>query len=193
MLFRSAWTHVDAAWAGPLRLTAHTDVLAGIERADSVSISAHKLLFQPKESALILFRDSAKAHAALSFGADYLAAANVGILGSHGATAVPLLAMLLAWGREGVAARIETCMLLATRLAQIVKNDPRMILFAAPATGIVVWKPRDHATFDAIHKRLPPESVSTTMIAGDRWFRCVSANPNADADSLARAFQMAFG
>jgi glutamate/tyrosine decarboxylase-like PLP-dependent enzyme len=56
---QAAWTHVDAAWAGPLRLSErHAEVLAGIERADSVAISAHKWLFQPKESALILFRDT---------------------------------------------------------------------------------------------------------------------------------------
>ncbi|TAL85723.1 MAG: hypothetical protein EPN74_06905 [Rhodanobacter sp.] len=50
---RAAWTHVDAAWAGPLRLSSYADRLTGIDRADSVSVSAHKWLFQPKESALI--------------------------------------------------------------------------------------------------------------------------------------------
>jgi L-2,4-diaminobutyrate decarboxylase len=97
----AAWTHVDAAWAGPLRLSAHAGRLSGIERSDSVSVSAHKWFFQPKESALVLFRDTAAAHAAISFGGAYLAVPNVGVLGSHGATEVPLLATLLAWGRAG--------------------------------------------------------------------------------------------
>jgi L-2,4-diaminobutyrate decarboxylase len=61
---RAAWTHVDAAWAGPLRLSKHAQRLAGIESADSVAVSAHKWLFQPKESALVLFRHVEKAHAA---------------------------------------------------------------------------------------------------------------------------------
>ena len=66
---RAGWTHIDAAWAGPLRLSArHGDRLAGLERADSVAVSAHKWLFQPKESAFVLFRDVASAHAAVSFG-----------------------------------------------------------------------------------------------------------------------------
>jgi L-2,4-diaminobutyrate decarboxylase len=61
-----AWTHVDAAWAGPLRLSPrHRQLLAGIELADSVSVSCHKWMFQPKESALILFRQTAKADDAL--------------------------------------------------------------------------------------------------------------------------------
>src|SRR5713101_3216767 len=96
---KAAWTHVDAAWAGPLRLSEpHKDRLAGIEQADSVAVSAHKLLFQPKESGLVLFRDVARANDAISFGGSYLAVANVGVLGSHGAVAVPLLGTLLAWG-----------------------------------------------------------------------------------------------
>lgn len=39
---RAGWTHVDAAWAGPLRLSKYANRLDGIALADSVSISAHK-------------------------------------------------------------------------------------------------------------------------------------------------------
>ena len=81
---QAAWTHVDAAWAGPLRLSErHAEVLAGIERADSVAVSAHKWLFQPKESALILFREASRANDAISFGSAYLSTPNVGLLGSR--------------------------------------------------------------------------------------------------------------
>ena len=52
------WVHVDAAWAGPLRLTRFSARLDGIEQADSVAISAHKWLYQPKDSAIILFKSS---------------------------------------------------------------------------------------------------------------------------------------
>ena len=100
---RAGWTHIDAAWAGPLRLSArHGDRLAGLERADSVAVSAHKWLFQPKESAFVLFRDVASAHAAVSFGGAYLATPNIGVLGSHGAAATLLLATLLACGGTGL-------------------------------------------------------------------------------------------
>jgi L-2,4-diaminobutyrate decarboxylase len=88
---RAAWTHVDAAWGGPLCLTRHSSRLAGIEGAHSVSVSAHKLLFQPKESAVVMFRNATAAHSSISFGGAYLAVPNVGVLGSHGAIGVPLL------------------------------------------------------------------------------------------------------
>jgi glutamate/tyrosine decarboxylase-like PLP-dependent enzyme len=70
------WTHVDAAWAGPLRLSrSHSGRLDGIEAADSVAVSAHKWLFQPKESALVMFRNLEMANAVVSFGGGYLARA----------------------------------------------------------------------------------------------------------------------
>jgi len=188
---RAAWTHVDAAWAGPLRLTRHAARLDGIERADSVAVSAHKWLFQPKESALVLFRDNAKASAAISFGGAYLAVPNVGVLGSHGATAVPLLATLLAWGRSGLAARIERCVELAGRFAQFVRDDARLELLAPPQTAIVAWRPRDAATFERIRQALPPGSTSTTTLGGEPWFRNVAANPNADVGLLAQAVRRA--
>jgi L-2,4-diaminobutyrate decarboxylase len=181
---RAAWTHVDAAWAGPLRLSKHAQLLAGIESADSVAVSAHKWLFQPKESALVLFKDTEKAHAAVSFGGAYLATPNVGVLGSHGATATSLLAMLLAWGHEGVAQRIEHCMDLARCLRDFVAADERLELYAEPQTGIVVWRPKDKNLFGQVLQRLPVGSTSTTSIAGGKWFRNVAANPSADIGIL---------
>lgn len=188
---RAAWTHVDAAWAGPLRLTRHAARLDGIERADSVAVSAHKWLFQPKESALVLFRDNAKASAAISFGGAYLAVPNVGVLGSHGATAVPLLATLLAWGRSGLAARIERCVELAGCFAQFVRDDARLELLAPPQTAIVAWRPRDTTAFERIRQALPPGSTSTTTLGGEPWFRNVAANPNADVELIAQAVRRA--
>lgn len=88
----AAWRHVDAAWAGPLRLSSHAAVLDGVQSADSVAVSAHKWLYQPKESALALFADPEAAHGALSFGGGYLAVPNVGLLGSRGNVALPLAA-----------------------------------------------------------------------------------------------------
>ncbi|MBY0366333.1 aspartate aminotransferase family protein [Roseateles aquatilis] len=190
----AAWAHVDAAWAGPLRLTRYRTLLNGIERANSVAVSAHKWLFQPKESALILFRDNAEASAAISFGGAYLAVPNVGILGSHGATAVPLLATLLAWGRQGLAERIERCVEISDSLAGFIKNDARLQLLAEPQSGVVVWRPARQDRFDDLLAALPPGMVSTTTIKGERWLRNVAANPNADVttllENLATALEM---
>jgi L-2,4-diaminobutyrate decarboxylase len=189
---RAAWTHVDAAWAGPLRLsTTHTSKLDGIERADSVAVSGHKLLFQPKESGLVFFREVNASHAAISFSGGYLTAPNVGLLGSHGAVAVPLLATILAWGRSGLAARIERCVALADQFAGFVESETRLELLTKSGTGIVAWRPRHAARTETIYQRLPPGAASLTTLAGEPWIRNVAANPNADVRAFMAAVQTA--
>jgi len=175
------WRHVDAAWAGPLRLSdRHRHLLDGIEQADSVSVSAHKWLFQPKESALVLFADVEAAHRSVSFGADYLAVPNVGVLGSHGATAVPLLATLLAYGRTGIAEWIDRSMALTQELADLVASHPKLEARTAPQAGVLNWRRVDMDPAET-QRQLPPEVfVSTTTIDGEPWLRSVGANPMAD-------------
>jgi len=175
------WRHIDAAWAGPLRLTnTHRHLLDGIEQADSVSISAHKLLFQPKESAVVLFRSFSNVSEALSFGGPYLVKPNVGLLGSHGAAGVPLLAMLLAWGREGLASRLDSCMKAADDLTALLAEDSKYQIFSAPITGVVLWRPRS-LPFEEAKRLLEGISISTAVIDGEVWFRCVASNPMVSA------------
>ncbi len=187
----AAWTHVDAAWAGPLALSdRHRGILSGIERADSVAVSAHKWLFQPKESALVLFRDTEAAHRTLSFGGAYLAVPNIGVQGSHGAAGTLLLATLLAWGRQGMAARIEHCVANARRLQDFIASHPDLELFPNGGTGVTVFRPRSHAV-DGFRAALPQGLASSATINGETWVRCVSANPNADVEGIIAAIEKA--
>ncbi|MEO8896274.1 MAG: pyridoxal-dependent decarboxylase [Rhizomicrobium sp.] len=184
---QAAWTHVDAAWAGPLVFSrTHAARLAGMERADSVAVSAHKWLFQPKESALVFFRDLKRAHDAISFGGNYLATPNIGVQGSHGAVAIPLLATLLAWGRAGLAERIDRCMTAAATLADVLAGNPQWLLFAEPETGVVLFRPAIGNCDDAF-ARLPSGLASTTRIGSEAWLRCVAANPNVDIAAVTDA------
>lgn len=182
----AAWRHVDAAWAGPLRLSSHTGVLEGIEAADSVAVSAHKWLYQPKDSALVLFAHPEPAHDALSFGGSYLTAPNIGLLGSHGNTALPLAATLLAWGRHSMAARIDADMTLAEQLADLVLAAPELELWRRPLTGVLNWRPR-HQPAEEVRARLQDAWISTATINGDTWFRTVAANPRADPQHVVNA------
>ena len=52
------WLHVDAAYGGFAVLTEEGKrLLAGIERADSIGVDAHKWLFQPYEAGCLLVKD----------------------------------------------------------------------------------------------------------------------------------------
>ncbi|MBT8240004.1 MAG: aspartate aminotransferase family protein, partial [Acidimicrobiia bacterium] len=174
------WRHVDAAWAGPLRLSAtHRHILDGIGSADSVSVSAHKWLFQPKESAFVFFASTEMADRSISVEGAYLSVPNVGILGSHGATAAPLAATVLAYGLDGITAWIDHTMELADRLHQLVVAHPALEARTPPQSGVVNWRRVDQAipvTEDVF--------VSTTELDGETWLRSVAANPMADPELI---------
>jgi len=187
---RAAWVHVDAAWAGPLRWSeTYCHLLDEIECADSIAISAHKWLFQPKESALVLFREI-DALDSVTFEGAYLAAPNVGLLGSHGAAASTLLATLLAWGRRGIEKRIDQCMRTAERLADLVVASSDFELYAPPTTGVVLWRPIGE---DAVRlrERLRNVYVSIAYVGQERWLRSVAANPMADPHAVFHAAEAA--
>lgn len=190
---QARWTHVDAAWAGPMRFSDKARaVLDGVDGADSVAVSAHKWIFQPKDSALVLFKDAEAAHRAVSFGGGYLAAPNVGVLGSSAARAVPLAATLLAWGRRGLAERIDHCLSLAEQVATQVAETPELELFSAPTCGVVAWRSRINDV-DLSAATAPAGMVSTTEARRTRWLRFVAANPNADIVDIIQFVRSAAG
>ncbi len=104
------------------------------------------------------------------------------MLGSHGAAALPLAATLLAWGRAGMAERIERCMEIAARLAELVEADERLELCSGPETGVVVWRPLGDVDLDELRGRMARGFVSIAELDGERRLRSVSANPMADPE-----------
>ncbi|HYM28376.1 MAG TPA: aminotransferase class V-fold PLP-dependent enzyme, partial [Steroidobacteraceae bacterium] len=64
------WLHVDGAY-GALAALAVPERFAGLSGADSLSLDAHKWLYQPLDCGMLLFRDAAAARAAFSFTGDY--------------------------------------------------------------------------------------------------------------------------
>ncbi|QIY54810.1 aspartate aminotransferase family protein [Streptomyces sp. RPA4-5] len=66
-----AWMHVDAAYGCGLLVSRRRALLAGIERADSVTVDYHKSFFQPVSSSAILVRDRTTLRH-VTYHADYL-------------------------------------------------------------------------------------------------------------------------
>jgi glutamate decarboxylase len=75
--------HVDAAWGGATLLSEkHRPLLKGIERADSVTIDAHKQMYVPMGAGLVVFKNPA-AVAAIEHHAEYILRKGSKDLGSH--------------------------------------------------------------------------------------------------------------
>ena len=64
------WMHVDGAY-GALAALAVPEAFQGIELADSVSLDAHKWLYQPLDCGCLLYRDARAAQQAFSHSGDY--------------------------------------------------------------------------------------------------------------------------
>jgi aromatic-L-amino-acid decarboxylase len=70
---RGVWMHVDGAYGLPAAsVTSRHEMFAGLERADSCSIDAHKWLYLPKACGVVLVRDDASLATAFSHEQGYL-------------------------------------------------------------------------------------------------------------------------
>jgi len=65
-----AWLHVDGAY-GVLAAMVAPDNFRGLDQADSLSLDAHKWLYQPLDAGCLLYRDAGMAQAAFAHSGDY--------------------------------------------------------------------------------------------------------------------------
>src|SRR6476646_10377570 len=127
-----AWLHVDGAfglWAASAPATRH--LTAGVERANSWAVDAHKWLNVPYDSALAIVADPVAHLAAMSLAGPYLVAdpgqrdgTNYVPESSRRARAVPVYAAIRSLGRAGVAAMVERNCAQAQRMAKQLNSIP---------------------------------------------------------------------
>ncbi|MFI7273550.1 pyridoxal phosphate-dependent decarboxylase family protein [Streptomyces sp. NPDC049879] len=149
---RPALLHIDAAYGGPLLLSpAHAALVAGLERADSVTLDLHKLGWQPVAAGLLTVPDTALL-APLGHRADYLnadddtAAGLPDLLGRSLRTTrrpdiLKIAVTLRALGRTGIACLIDAVCAAARDLAALVDADPALVLQAEPTISTVLFRP----------------------------------------------------
>ncbi|MBI1350246.1 MAG: aminotransferase class V-fold PLP-dependent enzyme [Actinomycetales bacterium] len=66
------WFHIDGAYGLPAASTSRASVFSGVDRADSVSIDAHKWMFVPKSCSALLTRHPAALAAAFAHDEAYV-------------------------------------------------------------------------------------------------------------------------
>lgn len=138
--------HVDAAWGGATLLSdRERGRFAGIERADSVVIDAHKQFYVPMGAGMVLFRDPACTHDIIQH-ANYIVRKGSVDLGRHtlegsrGAAAVMLYANLHLLGRKGLAQLIDTGIDNAKYFASLIEQQPDFELDSRPQLCILTYR-----------------------------------------------------
>jgi glutamate decarboxylase len=138
--------HVDAAWGGPTLFSeTHRHLLKGVERADSLTIDAHKQLYVPMGAGMVLFKDP-RALSAIEHHANYILRHGSKDLGSHTLEGSrPGMAMLVhaglsIIGRKGYELLIDLGIEKALKFADLIKAHPNFELITAPELNILTYR-----------------------------------------------------
>ncbi|WP_462165835.1 pyridoxal-dependent aspartate 1-decarboxylase PanP [Pseudoalteromonas sp. GB43] len=138
--------HVDAAWGGATLLSSnYRHLLNGIERADSITIDAHKQMYVPMGAGLVLFKDPA-ATDAIEHHAEYILRKGSKDLGSHTLEGSrPGMAMLVhaclrVIGRKGYEMLIDRSIVKARTFADMIKQDEDFELISEPELCLLTYR-----------------------------------------------------
>jgi glutamate/tyrosine decarboxylase-like PLP-dependent enzyme len=200
-----AWLHVDGAFGLFARVSPRTEALvAGAERASSVSSDGHKWLNVPHDCGFAFIREDRWKRDPFAEGADYLpplddprpVLAYSAPEGSRRARAFVVWATLRAYGAEGYRALVERNLDGAAQLARRVDAEPSFERLAEAPLNIVCfrWRPpgvTDGDELDALNRRLGEALIEdgrvhagTTLFEGRVAFRPAFVNWQTQAEDV---------
>lgn len=171
------WFHVDAAWGGATLFSSqYRDRLKGIERADSVTIDAHKQMYVPMGAGMALFKDPENANA-VRHHAQYILRAGSKDLGattlegSRNGMAMMVYSALHIFGRRGYELLIDRSIQKAKAFADMIDKHPDFELTTSPTLSLLTYrvcpqalqhtlKQVDDSTRDEINEKIDTLVVS---------------------------------
>ncbi|MCG7205854.1 MULTISPECIES: lysine decarboxylase DesA [Streptomyces] len=145
------WMHVDAAYGcGLLASLKHRDRIAGIERADSVTVDYHKSFFQPVSSSAVLVRDAATLRHA-TYHAEYLNPRRMvqeripnqvdkSLQTTRRFDALKLWMTLRTMGADGIGELFDEVCDLAAEGWRLLAADPRYDVVVEPSLSTLVFR-----------------------------------------------------
>lgn len=208
------WFHVDAAYGGAIVLSEKLKpLLRGIERADSITFDAHKWLYAPTVSAVVLVRDSTQLGQSFSAHAAYVEqdrevadrGVDFGFEGlqlSRGFVALRVWVGLLAHGQAAYARRIEHDVTLTRWLADRIEEHPDLELACEPSLSICCFRYlppgiTDTDYIDRLNTRVMTELQvdgrvfpSNAEIAGRTAIRSCIVTYRAEAEHMQRLIDL---
>jgi aromatic-L-amino-acid/L-tryptophan decarboxylase len=206
------WLHVDAAYGGFAALTAQgRAVLAGIDRADSVTLDPHKWLYQPMECGCVLIRDGARLERTFAIHPDYLDGdathgagevnfADRGLQLSRSFRALKVWVAVHTFGLAAFRAAIQRNLELAEYAETLIRGHPELTLMAPATLGIVCfrreWTGCDEAETERRGTALAEDLerggtalVSGTRLAGRHAIRLCILNPTTSEEHVRRVVE----
>jgi glutamate/tyrosine decarboxylase-like PLP-dependent enzyme len=180
--------HVDAAYGGAAILSPRLRPrLAGIERADTVTIDPHKWMFLPSELGCVLVRDRRWLRASFGEQPPYLKDSadradilpdyyREGLQGSRRGKAFTVWGTLFVHGVDALARANERTVELARHLAERVRRLPGFHLCHEPELGLVCCRYAPPGTSPEEQDRLNARIQRRVEAAGEAWFATTTIN-----------------
>ncbi|KAL2190851.1 PLP-dependent transferase [Thermothelomyces heterothallicus CBS 203.75] len=186
-----AWIHVDGAFGLFARALPKTDEflrlhanVAGLELADSIAADGHKLLNVPYDNGIFLCQHaSVLTQVCSNPNAAYLAAPgdpnailsplDIGIENSRRFRALPVYAVLLSEGREGIAAMLSRMVLLAREIAAFVRDSEHYEWLPTEEASlestyiIVLFRAKDPELNEVLVDRI--NASGRMFVSGTKW------------------------
>lgn len=146
------WMHVDGAYGAAACLTDRgKQLMAGIERADSLSLDPHKWLFQPFEIGCLLLRDASLLKKTFHTMAEYLVDTkraeeqeisfyDYGVQLTRGFRALKLWLSLKTFGAAAFRQAIEHGFDLAEFAESVIRQSPNWQIISPATMGIVTFR-----------------------------------------------------
>ncbi|MFI1863376.1 pyridoxal phosphate-dependent decarboxylase family protein [Streptomyces jumonjinensis] len=201
--------HIDAAYGGALLFAGrHRALLAGLDRAHSITLDLHKLGWQPIAAGLFAVADRDRL-APLSLTADYLnaeddtAAGLPDLLGRSLRTTrrpdiLKIAVTLGALGRDGLAELIGRTLDAAQRFAELIERHPRLELWERPQLSTVLFRPAGAGDeqIAAVRRTLLTEGravLGRTRADGRLWLKATLLNPYTTPGDLGQLIELVEG
>ncbi|MGW2237479.1 lysine decarboxylase DesA [Streptomyces sp. NPDC001759] len=210
------WMHVDAAYGcGLLASLKHRDRIAGIERADSVTVDYHKSFFQPVSSSAVLVRDAATLRHA-TYHAEYLNPRRMvreripnqvdkSLQTTRRFDALKLWMTLRVMGADGVGRLFDEVCDLAEEGWRLLATDPRFDVVVRPTLSTLVFRyvpaaVTDPAEIDRanLHARKALFASGAAVVAGTKvhgrhYLKFTLLNPETTAEDIAAVLDLIAG
>jgi aromatic-L-amino-acid decarboxylase len=199
------WLHVDAAYAGSAWVCPELRwSQAGVERADSLVVNAHKWLFTPMDCSLLWTSRPEDLRRAFSLVPEYLRTSEeVESLSEYGPAlgrrfrSLKLWAVLRCYGREGIQARIREAVRLAELFENWVREEPGWEVCAPRHFSLVCFRHEgtDEHNEEIVERvnRSGEAFLSHTRLGGRYVLRLAVGNERTTEDDLERVWRVLRG